>query len=61
MAATFDPGLANEWGTAMGEEFWGKVIQPNHMRQLDAALAYLTNAPLLLPVNAETRDARTHD
>ena len=24
MAATFDPQLANEWGTAMGEEFWNK-------------------------------------
>eukprot|EP00051_Salpingoeca_urceolata_P005714 m.76313 g.76313 ORF g.76313 m.76313 type:complete len:680 (+) comp14507_c2_seq1:2997-5036(+) len=24
MAATFDPELALEWGTAMGEEFWGK-------------------------------------
>jgi beta-glucosidase-like glycosyl hydrolase len=24
MAATFDPNLALEWGTAMGEEFWGK-------------------------------------
>jgi len=24
MASTFDPDLALEWGTAMGEEFWGK-------------------------------------
>jgi hypothetical protein len=24
MASTFDPTLALEWGTAMGEEFWGK-------------------------------------
>jgi len=24
MGATFDPTLANEWGTAMGEEFWNK-------------------------------------
>ena len=24
MASTFDPQLAEEWGTAMGEEFWGK-------------------------------------
>ena len=24
MAATFDPILAERWGTAMGEEFWGK-------------------------------------
>jgi len=24
MAATFDPELAEAWGTAMGEEFWGK-------------------------------------
>ena len=24
MGATFDPKLALEWGTAMGEEFWGK-------------------------------------
>lgn len=24
MAATFDPTLALRWGTAMGEEFWGK-------------------------------------
>lgn len=24
MAASFDPALALEWGTAMGEEFWGK-------------------------------------
>ena len=24
MAATWDPELALEWGTAMGEEFWGK-------------------------------------
>ena len=24
MASTFDPELALEWGTAMGEEFWGK-------------------------------------
>ena len=24
MGATFDPVLAEEWGTAMGLEFWGK-------------------------------------
>ena len=24
MAATFDPDLAEAWGTAMGEEWWGK-------------------------------------
>ena len=24
MGSTFDPELAAEWGTAMGEEFWGK-------------------------------------
>ena len=24
MAASFDPELASEWGTAMGEEFWSK-------------------------------------
>ena len=24
MGATFDPVLAEEWGTAMGEEFWAK-------------------------------------
>lgn len=24
MGATFDPELANEWGAAMGKEFWDK-------------------------------------
>ena len=24
IAATFSPELALEWGTAMGDEFWGK-------------------------------------
>ena len=24
MAATFDPELVGDWGTAMGEEWWGK-------------------------------------
>jgi hypothetical protein len=26
MGATWDPALANEWGEAMGSEFWGKVL-----------------------------------
>ena len=32
MASTFDPALALEWGTAMGEEFWGKGTNIQEVR-----------------------------
>lgn len=45
MAASFDPDLALRWGTAMGEEFWGKGTNIQEVRGWEGGACFILLEP----------------